>query len=153
MHIGIVTFWPLFYGLTDDEKVLSNLFDLLEDKERMLSEHGVRSLSALDQFYMLDSSTYRGNLFVHLHYMLLRGLKTYYCEGSVSMVDKPELAKRADALYLMIKERIVNTVQSQWQKDHLFYEMYHPDSGEGLGTAPFNGWTSLIVLIANDLYH
>ena len=119
----------------------------------MMSEHGVRSLSARDQFYMLDSSTYRGNLFVHLHYMLLRGLKKYYMEGSVSMVGKPELAQRASDLYDTIKERIVRTVETQWSKDHLFYEMYHPESGEGLGTAPFNGWTSLIVLIANDLYH
>lgn len=63
---------------------------------------------------MLDTSTYRGNLFVHLHYMLLRGLKTYYMTGSVSMVDKPELAIRADKIYHMIKERIVKTVYTQW---------------------------------------
>ena len=102
---------------------------------------------------MQDSSTYRGNLFVHFHYMLLRGLKTYYMHDSISMVDKPELAARASVIYETIKERITKTVQTQWEKDHLFYEMYHPESGEGLGTAPFNGWTSLIVLIANDLYH
>ena len=80
----------------------------------MLSVHGLRSLSARDQFYMLDTSTYRGNLFVHLHYMLLRGLKTYYMTGSVSMVDKPELAIRADKLHKIIKERIVKTVYTQW---------------------------------------
>ena len=68
MHLGIVSFWPLFYGLVDDEAVLGKLFDLLEDESRMLSPFGVRSLSAKDQFYMLDSQTYRGNLFVHLHY-------------------------------------------------------------------------------------
>ena len=76
----------------------------------MMSAHGVRSLSAKDQFYMLDTSTYRGNLFVHLHYLLLRGLKTYYMPGSVSMVDKPELAIRAESLYNTIEERIVSTV-------------------------------------------
>jgi len=126
VHVGIVNFWPLFYGLIDDTEVLGNLFTLLEDPERMLSPHGVRSLSALDQFYMLDSSTYRGNLFVHLHYMLLRGLHTYYSEGSISMEAKPELAARAGKLYKEIRERIVGSVYSQWQKDSLFYEMYHP---------------------------
>ena len=59
---------------------------------------------------MQDTSTYRGNLFVHLHYMLLRGLKSYYMPDSVSMVDKPELAIRAEKLHYKIKERIVNTV-------------------------------------------
>ena len=105
-----MTFWPLFYGLVDDEVVLKNLFDLLEDSERMLSPHGIRSLSALDQFYMLDSNVYRGNLFVHLHYLLLRGLKIYYSEGSISMVDKPHLAAQAKKIYDIIRERIVATV-------------------------------------------
>ena len=90
--------------------MLENLFDLLEDEQRMMSAHGLRSLSARDQFYMLDTSTYRGNLFVHLHYMLLRGLKTYYMPGSVSMVDKPELAVRAEKIHNTIKDRIVKTV-------------------------------------------
>ena len=148
-----MTFWPLFYGLVDDEVALKNLFDLLEDSERMLSPHGIRSLSALDQFYMLDSNVYRGNLFVHLHYLLLRGLKIYYSEGSISMVDKPQLAAQAKRIYDVVRERIVTTVYEQWQKDHFFWEMYNPESGEGRGTAPFNGWTSLIVLIENELYH
>lgn len=51
VHLGIVNFWPLFYGLVDDPSVLENLFSLLQDSRRMLSPHGVRSLSALDQFY------------------------------------------------------------------------------------------------------
>ena len=147
LHLGIVTFWPLFYGIVDDASVLENLFDLLEDPKRMMSEYGIRSLSAKDQFYLLDSNTYRGNLFVHLHYLLLRGLKLYYMPGSVSMTDKPELALRAEKIYNMVRERIVETVYAQWRKDHHFCEMYHPDGGQGLGTAPFNGWTSLIVLI------
>lgn len=69
------------------------------------------------------------------------------------MADKPELAAIAGKLYKDVKERIVRTVYSQWQKDRQFYEMYHPESGKGLGTAPFNGWTSLILLIASEKYH
>jgi len=110
VHLGIVNLWPLFYGLVDDENILSKLFDLLEDETRLMSAHGIRSLSAKDQFYMLDTMTYRGNLFIHLHYMLLRGLKNYYVEGSVSMQDKPELARRATDLYSSIKSKIVGTV-------------------------------------------
>lgn len=85
VHLGIVNMWPLFYGLVDDEQVLSNLFDQLEDEERMMSKSGIRSLSAKDQFYMQASAVYRGNVFVHLNYLLLRGLKTYYSETSISM--------------------------------------------------------------------
>ena len=84
--------------------------------------------------------------------MLLRGLKAYYMVGSPSMVNRPHLAIKANNVYDLVKERIVSTVFTQWQEDHLFYEMYHPETGKGVGTAPF-GWTSLIMLIQNDLYH
>ncbi len=152
VHLGIVNFYPLFYGLVDDEKVLEKLFDLLEDETRMLSPYGVRSLSARDQFYQQDSATYRGNVFVHLNYLLLKGLKTYYSESSVSMKEKPELVKKASELYLEIKKRLVATVFEQWKKDGQFWEMYDSENGQGQGTAPFNGWTSLVLLIVNDLY-
>ena len=48
LHLGIVSFWPLFYGLVDDDEVLSNMLTLLEDESRMMSPYGVRSLSAKD---------------------------------------------------------------------------------------------------------
>ena len=48
VHLGIVNFFPLFYGLVDDTTVVEKLFDLLEDETRMMSAHGVRSLSARD---------------------------------------------------------------------------------------------------------
>lgn len=51
VHLGIVNFFPLFYGLVDDEKVLMTMLDLLKDENRMMAAHGVRSLSARDQFY------------------------------------------------------------------------------------------------------
>ena len=69
------------------------------------------------------------------------------------MEGKPELARRASQIYSTAKANLVETVYANWQKDHAFWEMYDADSGEGKGTTPFNGWTSLIVLIANDLYH
>ena len=31
VHLGIVNYFPLFYGIVDDARVLENLFDLLED--------------------------------------------------------------------------------------------------------------------------
>lgn len=80
VHVGIVTFWPIFYGFIEEDSVLENLLSLLEDPQGMLSQYGVRSLSARDQFYGPDQGTYRGNLFVHFHYMLLRGLKLYFSD-------------------------------------------------------------------------
>lgn len=69
------------------------------------------------------------------------------------MAHRPDLAQRSSKLYKDIREGILEAVYTQWQDDHLFYEMYHAETGKGLGTAPFNGWTSLILLIATEKYH
>ena len=90
----------------------------------------------------MDSNLYRGNVFVHLNYLILRGLKKFYSHDS--------LAQQA---YRLIRTRLVSTVFKSWQQDHLFWETYDQGTGEGLGTAPFNGWTSLVLLIQAELYH
>ena len=40
-----------------------------------------------------------------------------------------------------------------WQTDHMFWEMYDQETGKGIGTKGFTGWTSLILLIMTDSYH
>ena len=47
----------------------------------------------------------------------------------------------------------MRTVFANWEKDHMFWEMYDEKTGEGRGTKPFTGWTSLIVLIMTESYH
>lgn len=48
MHTGIVSFWPLFYGLVGESDRIQALLDILGDEGLMLSQFGVRSLSASD---------------------------------------------------------------------------------------------------------
>ena len=88
--------------MVDSDEVLENLLDLLMDESKMMSPHGVRSLSARDQFYMIEPNMYRGNIFVHLHYLLLRGLKTYYMDDQNSLAHSDKASKA----YNLIKERI-----------------------------------------------
>ena len=80
------------------------MLKVLADESEMLSQHGVRTLSAKDQFFQLDSNLYRGNIFIHLNYLLLRGLKKHY----VGRVEG------AAELYETIRERVVSTVFKGW---------------------------------------
>ena len=80
------------------------MLEVLADESEMLSKHGARTLSAKDQFFQLDSNLYRGNIFIHLNYLLLRGLKKYY----VGRIEG------AEELYMTIRERVVATVFKSW---------------------------------------
>ena len=142
LHLGIASFLPLAYGLIDDKDELERAIQELTDETTMLCKHGLRSLSAKDQFFQIDSNLYRGNVFIHLNYLVLRGLKKFY--------DKDIAAQEA---YRLIRSRLIDTVYKSWKQDHLFWEMYDQGTGEGLGSAPFNGWTSLVLLIEAELYH
>ena len=48
VHLGIVNYFPIFFGLVDDELILKTLLEHLGDESRMMAEHGVRTLSARD---------------------------------------------------------------------------------------------------------
>ena len=43
-------------------------------------------------------------MFVHLNYLLLRGLKTYYMDDDVKLAD------RARKLYASVKSKVMETV-------------------------------------------
>lgn len=151
VHVGIVNFWPLFYGLIDSEDLVSDMLKIATDPQQMMSEFGMRSLSKNDQFYRNSPDYFRGNIFVHLNYMLLRGLKLYYINEDES--TESDFSRQVRNAYSQIREKIVETVFEQWRRDHQFWEMYDSETGQGRGTEKFNGWTSLILLIQSELYH
>ena len=50
----------------------------------------------------------------------------------------------------MIRERLIRTVSSNWEKTGYLFENYH--LGRGNRGYPFNGWTSLILNIITENY-
>ena len=48
VHVGIPSFLPLAYGLIEDTEEIQRAIQELTDEATMLSQHGLRSLSAKD---------------------------------------------------------------------------------------------------------
>lgn len=77
LHIGIVTLFPFMFGHLKQVDRLESILDILEDETQLMSKFGIRSLSAQDQFSAVSPNSYRGNIFVHLNYLVLKGLNAY----------------------------------------------------------------------------
>jgi hypothetical protein len=48
------------------------------------------------------------------------------------------------ALAASLRERVVTTVERDWQATGHFHEYFNGDTGEGLGADAQTGWTSLV---------
>lgn len=157
VHLGIVNFFPVMFGLIDvDSKLLPSL-QALADKSTMLSNSGVRSLSKKDQFYQYRSNYWRGAVWVNVNYLVLRGLFQNYMGirdiwGDSTGIPKTKGIESGADLYQSIRKGLVRTVYKNWEMNHLFWEQYDDSTGLGKYTSPFTGWTTLVLLIVHEIY-
>lgn len=55
-------------------------------------------------------------------------------------------------LYRTIRQRLIGSVYKNWRINGVFWEQYSDSTQLGLMTHPFNGWTSLILLVIAEAY-
>ncbi|CDW80734.1 mannosyl-oligosaccharide glucosidase [Stylonychia lemnae] len=157
VHEGIINFWPIMFGLVNDNQTLHNHLSLLGDPTKMLSNSGIRSLSKMDQFYQYGSNYWRGAIWINVNYLVLRGLFKFYQsdETIINQIPQykvdPQIQTQSE-LYQIIRQRLIQTVYKNWSQNHLFWEQYDNESGVGTFTKPFTGWTALILLIVSENY-
>jgi len=159
LHVGIINFFPVMFGLLTDPSHVKHSFRVMADEGNMLGQGGLRSLSKTDQFYLFASNYWRGAVWINVNYLVLRGLFQNYLQvGDFSAAEgeesfgKPGLVQASKQLYDTIRLRLIRSVYQNWKTNHLFWEQYDNESGKGLYTHPFNGWTSLILLIVSENY-
>lgn len=141
-HIGYVTLFPLMFGYLDSKSdEFYNLLRILASGDELNSYYGIRSLSKNDLLYHTGEDYWRGNIWINMNYLTLRGLYLYYKSNS-----------EAFELYNSLRNKIVLTVFNEWKRTGTFYEQYSDVDGKGLKANPFNGWTSLIVNIITENY-
>lgn len=141
-HIGYIELFPLMFGYLDsnsDEFI--NILKYLASSEELNSPYGIRSLSKSDLLYHTGDDYWRGNIWMNMNYLTLRGLFLYYKNNS-----------EAYELYKSLRNKIVKTVFNDWKRTGTFYENYSDINGKGLKAHPFNGWTSLVVNIITENY-
>lgn len=84
-HKGYISIFPFMTGLMGPEhKHLSDVLDLIKDKNELWSEHGIRSLSQKDEHYGTEENYWRSPVWMNMNYLVLTNLlvRTYrFCDA------------------------------------------------------------------------
>lgn len=129
---------PLIAGVVPPERV-PQVLAALHDPNEFLSPAGIRSLSADSSMYLPGTaaqgvnSNWRGPIWVPMNYLLIQALND---------VD-PSLAED-------VRDRVVNTVETDWRATGRLHEFFNGDTGEGLGADEQAGWTALVANLIRE---
>ncbi|KAG1139740.1 hypothetical protein G6F37_008922 [Rhizopus arrhizus] len=145
-HKGYLSLFPMALGLLPpDSPKLGAILDMLENEKELWSPYGLRSLSASDPFFGQGENYWRGPIWLNINYLTLQSLYRNY------MVPGPYQA-RAQTIYNQLRDNIIRNVYKEYQKTGYVWEQYSPETGEGMRSHPFTGWTSLVLLIMAEKY-
>jgi hypothetical protein len=130
---------PLIAGIVPDERA-DRLLDALRDPGQFLSPHGIRSTSRDSVLYRPGyagqrgaNSSWRGPIWLPINFLL------------VEAIEARDPAFAAD-----LRQRLVELVETDWERTGRFHEYFHADSGEGLGADAQAGWTALVANLIRD---
>jgi len=137
-HFGYPSTLPLFLELLESE---SSLFEktLSEIESKLLTPYGLASLSPDDPLFGSEEDYWRGAIWININFLGLKALKRYGVQSSA-----------ANSLYLELRQRLIQTLTSEWTRTRYVWEQYDAGTGRGRRNHPFTGWSSLIALIISE---
>ncbi|XP_071448203.1 mannosyl-oligosaccharide glucosidase [Hetaerina americana] len=148
---GYVSLFPFFLQLLEkDSELLGIILSKLERKDLLWTDYGLRSLSTTSPYYMKhntehDPPYWRGQIWININYLAVRALHHY------GTLPGP-YSEKSKAVYERLRLNVVNNVMKQYQKTGYIWEQYNDRTGAGMGSRPFTGWSSLVVLMMAELY-
>ncbi|KAI7865401.1 glycoside hydrolase [Spinellus fusiger] len=146
-HKGYISIFPMILGLLEPESPkLKAILNLVEDEDELWSPHGLRSLSLSDPYYNTGEKYWRGPIWININYLALQSLYNNY-----KNVPGPYQAQ-AERIYSQLRQNIINTIFNDYQETGYVWEQYSSDTGKGVRSHPFTGWTSLVLLIMAEEY-
>ena len=150
-HYGYINLFPLLLRqLPADCEQLGHMLASLNDTNLLWTNFGLRSLSASDPIYHkpntpTDAPYWRGAVWINLNFLAVQALEHY------AGVAGP-YRETARLLYLGLRENLVSNLFRQYQETGYFWEQYDDVTGRGMGAHPFNGWSSLVLLMMAEMY-
>ena len=148
---GYVSLFPFLLHILDPrspklEKVLKDL----RDPELLWTSYGLRSLSKSDPLYLKyntehDGPYWRGSVWININFLAVRALNHY------ANVPGPSQDK-AREIYTELRNNLITNMFNQYQASGFIWEQYGDSRGEGKGTHPFTGWSSLVVLMMAEQF-
>eukprot|EP00118_Oscarella_pearsei_P026854 m.310520 g.310520 ORF g.310520 m.310520 type:complete len:805 (+) comp52191_c0_seq1:125-2539(+) len=148
---GYVSLFPVLMKiLKPDSPKLGMLLEKLRNEKVLWTRYGLRSLAANSRFYQKantehDKPYWRGAIWINVNYMAVRSLHHY---GST----KGPHQARAKAIYEELRGNLVKNIFRQYQSTGYVWESYNDVTGQGKGTHPFTGWTTLVLLMMGEKY-
>lgn len=165
-EFGYMSLFPLFTKiLRPSSDKLGIILSQLANKSILWSEYGLRSISKRSVFYgrpntRHDPPYWRGAIWLNMNYLAVRSLH-HYAHTNGPYQD------RAKRLYQELRSNLIDNLVKEYQQTGYVWESYcdEPDrfmlprsplsclrKGQGRGTHPFTGWSSLILLIMSETY-
>eukprot|EP00927_Polykrikos_kofoidii_P030385 TRINITY_DN26142_c0_g1_i1.p1 TRINITY_DN26142_c0_g1~~TRINITY_DN26142_c0_g1_i1.p1 ORF type:complete len:892 (+),score=114.49 TRINITY_DN26142_c0_g1_i1:64-2676(+) len=146
-HTGYISLFPFLLRLIKpDSEKLADVLNMMADNENgVWSDYGLRSLAPTDTMYLRenapgDAPYWRGPIWMNLNFLAVTALRHYAHEPGPSQ-------GRSKDLLAKLSQNLVKTIFESYQKTGFFWEQYNQDDGVGQRTHPFNGWSSLVVLM------
>merc|ERR1719424_9421 len=146
-HTGYLSLFPFFLRLIPaDSDKLGYVLDTMADEKRGLwSKYGLRSMAPSDRLYLRenapgDAPYWRGPIWINCNFLAIHALQHY------ADVEGPHREKAADILS-KLSQNLIDNIFTNFRQTCFLWEQYNPDDGKGQRTHPFNGWSSLVVLM------
>lgn len=145
-HLGYVSLSPLLLGLMNaSHPNLPAVLDSLRDPNQLWSPHGIRSLSAADEFYGTGENYWRGAVWMNMNVLAVLRLR------EVALEERPggptAVQKQALALASELRDKVVNTVYVNYKQTGFAWEQYDDTTGRGSHSRAFTGWTACVLLL------
>lgn len=148
---GYVSLFPFVLQIIEpDSPQLGKILQDLRDPDLLWTKYGLRSLAKTSPLYMKyntehDAPYWRGSIWVNLNYLTVRAAYHY------SNMDGP-YRENARKIYEELRKNLVQNIIKQYRKTGYLWENYDSTEGQGKGSHPFTGWTSLVVLLMAEIY-
>lgn len=148
---GYVSLFPFILQIVEpDSSQLGKILQDLRDPYLLWTKYGLRSLAKTSPLYMKhntehDPPYWRGPIWINLNYLTVRAAHYY------SNVEGPH-RESAKKIYEELRKNLIQNIIKQYKKTGYLWENYDSSEGEGKGSHPFTGWTSLVVLLMAEIY-
>ncbi|XP_031842800.1 mannosyl-oligosaccharide glucosidase isoform X2 [Nomia melanderi] len=148
---GYVSLFPYILQIVDPESPqLGKMLEDLTNPNLLWTKYGLRSLAKTSPLYMKyntehDPPYWRGPIWMNLNYLTVRATHHY------SNVEGP-YREKAKSIYQSLRQNLIQNIIKQYKRSGYVWENYADVHGEGKGSHPFTGWTSLVVLLMAEIY-